>query len=75
MLIDSAAIVAGFILLIWSADRFIIGAAATARNLDVPPLIIGLTNVGFGTTAPEMMVAGFASYDGTPAMAIDNALG
>ena len=75
MLIDSAAIVAGFILLIWSADRFIIGAAATARNLDVPPLIIGLTIVGFGTSAPEMMVAGFASYEGSPAMAIGNALG
>ena len=75
MIIESAAIVAGFILLIWSADRFIIGAAATARNLDVPPLIIGLTIVGFGTSAPEMMVAGFASYDGSPAMAIGNALG
>jgi len=75
MLIDYAAIFAGFILLIWSADRFIIGAAATARNFDVPPLIIGLTIVGFGTSAPEMMVAGFASFDGSPAMAIGNALG
>lgn len=75
MLIDFTAIIAGFILLIWSADRFIIGAAATARNFDVPPLIIGLTIVGFGTSAPEMMVAGFASYDGSPAMAIGNALG
>ncbi len=75
MLIDSLAIIAGFIMLIWSADRFIIGAAATARNFDVPPLIIGLTIVGFGTSAPEMMVAGFAAYDGSPAMAIGNALG
>lgn len=75
MLIDYAAILAGFLLLIWSADRFIIGAAATARNLDVPPLIIGLTIVGFGTSAPEMMVAGFAAYDGSPALAIGNALG
>ena len=75
MLIDFTAIIAGFILLIWSADRFIIGAAATARNFDVPPLIIGLTIVGFGTSAPEMMVAGFAAYDGSPAMAIGNALG
>ncbi len=75
MLIDYAAIFAGFILLIWSADRFIIGAAATARNFDVPPLIIGLTIVGFGTSAPEMMVAGFASFNGSPAMAIGNALG
>lgn len=75
MLINSLAIIAGFILLVWSADRFIEGAAATARNFDVPPLIIGLTIVGFGTSAPEMMVAGFASYDGSPAMAVGNALG
>lgn len=75
MLIDFFAIIAGFILLIWSADRFILGAAATARNFDVPPLIIGLTIVGFGTSSPEMMVAGFAAYDGSPAMAIGNALG
>ena len=75
MLIDFTAIIAGFILLIWSADRFIIGAAATARNFDVPPLIIGLTIVGFGTSAPEMMVAGFAAFDGSPSLAIGNALG
>ena len=75
MLIDSFAIIAGFILLIWSADRFIVGAASVARNFDVPPLIIGLTIVGFGTSAPEMMVAGFAAYNGSPAMAIGNALG
>lgn len=75
MLIDCFAIIAGFILLIWSADRFIVGAAATARNFDVPPLIIGLTIVGFGTSAPEMMVAGFASVNGSPAMAIGNAIG
>jgi len=75
MLVNYLAIFTGFILLIWSADRFIIGAAATARNFDVPPLIIGLTIVGFGTSAPEMMVAGFAAYNGSPAMAIGNALG
>lgn len=75
MLINSLAIIGGFILLVWSADRFICGAAATARNFDVPPLIIGLTIVGFGTSAPEMMVAGFASYNGSPALAIGNALG
>ena len=75
MLVDYAAILTGFILLIWSADRFVIGASATARNFDVPPLIIGLTIVGFGTSAPEMMVAGFAAYDGSPALAIGNALG
>lgn len=75
MLLDTIAIIAGFILLIWSAERFITGAAATARHFKIPPLIIGLTIVGFGTSAPEMMVAGFASYDNSPAMAIGNALG
>ncbi len=75
MLINYFAILAGFILLIWSADRFIVGAASTARNFDVPPLIIGLTIVALGTSAPEMMIAGFAAYDGSPAMAIGNALG
>ncbi len=75
MLVNYFAILAGFILLIWSADRFIVGAASTARNFDVPPLIIGLTIVALGTSAPEMMIAGFAAYDGSPAMAIGNALG
>ncbi len=75
MLLDSLAIIGGFVMLIWSADRFICGAAATARIFDVPPLIIGLTIVGFGTSAPEMMVAGFAAWDGSPALAVGNALG
>jgi cation:H+ antiporter len=75
MLLDSLAIVAGFLLLIWSADRFICGAAATARNLNISPLVIGLTIVGFGTSAPEMLVAGFASTGGSPSLAIGNALG
>jgi len=75
MLINCVAIIAGFILLIWSADRFICGAAATARNFNISPLIIGLTIVGFGTSAPEMLVAGFASVDGSPALGIGNAIG
>jgi cation:H+ antiporter len=75
MILNSIAIIAGFILLIWSADRFICGAAATARNLNVSPLVIGLTIVGFGTSAPEMLVATFASIDGSPSLAIGNALG
>jgi len=75
MLIDCLAIVAGFALLIWSADRFISGAAAVADNMNVSPLIIGLTIVGFGTSAPEMLVAAFASTSGNPGMAIGNAIG
>jgi len=75
MLLDSLAIIAGFVLLIWSADRFICGAAATARNLNISPLVIGLTIVGFGTSAPEMLVAVFASTGGNPGLGIGNALG
>lgn len=51
------------------------GASATARNFGVSPLIIGLTIVGFGTSAPEMLVAGVAASDGNPGLAIGNALG
>lgn len=75
ILIDIVAILAGFGLLIWSADQFVTGASATARNLGVSPLIIGLTIVGFGTSAPEMLVASFAALGGNPGLAIGNAIG
>ena len=75
ILIDSLAILAGFGLLIWSADLFVDGASATARNLGVSPLIIGLTIVGFGTSAPEMLVASIAAYGGNPGLAVGNAIG
>ena len=75
ILIDSVAILAGFALLIWSADLFVIGASATARNMGVSPLIIGLTIVGFGTSAPEMLVASIAAYGGNTGLAVGNAIG
>ena len=75
MLYNIAAIIAGFLLLIWSADRFISGAAATANNFNVSPLIIGLTIVGFGTSAPEMLVAAIAAANASPGLAIGNAIG
>lgn len=75
MLYNLIAIFAGFALLIWSADRFICGAAATARNLDISPLVVGITVVGFGTSAPELLVSAIASLDGSPALAVGNALG
>ena len=74
-LIDITAILAGFALLIWSADLFVMGASATARNLGVSPLIIGLTIVGLGTSAPEILVASIASMGGNPALAVGNAIG
>ncbi|OOZ36791.1 calcium/sodium antiporter [Solemya velesiana gill symbiont] len=75
MLLDIAAIVAGFALLVWGADRFVTGAAAIARNLGVSPILIGLTIVGFGTSAPEILVSSMASLQGTPGLAIGNAIG
>jgi len=75
ILIDIVAILAGFGLLIWSADLFVLGASATARNLGISPLVIGLTVVGFGTSAPEMLVASIASAGGNPGLAVGNALG
>ncbi len=69
------AILAGFTILIWGADRFVDGAANIARNLGVSPLIVGLTIVGFGTSAPEMLVSALAAFDGAPAIGIGNALG
>lgn len=75
MLVSIALILVGFALLIWSADRFVMGAAALARNMGVSPLLIGLTIVGFGTSAPEMLVSGMASLQGNAGLAIGNALG
>ncbi len=75
MFLSCVAILAGFVLLIWSADRFVIGASGIALNFGVSPLIIGLTIVGFGTSAPEMIVSGVAAYEGTPNLAVGNAIG
>ncbi len=75
MILDAATIVIGFALLMWGADRFVIGAGATARNLGVPPLLIGLTIVGFATSAPEVLVSVVASLQGAPTLAIGNAVG
>ncbi len=70
-----AAVVAGFALLVWGADRFVVGAASAARNLGISTLIIGLTVVGFGTSAPEILVSGMAAWQGNPGLSIGNALG
>ena len=69
------AVLGGFVLLVWSAERFVLGASALARNLGVSPLIIGMTIMGFGTSAPEMLVSGMAAANGNPAIGIGNALG
>lgn len=75
MWMELLAIVAGFALLTWSADRFVAGASALAYNLNISPLIIGLTIVSLGTSAPEILVSAVASLQGNGGLAIGNALG
>jgi cation:H+ antiporter len=75
MLLDLVYIIAGFGLLIWGADRFVAGAGATASILGVPPVLIGLTVVGFATSAPEILVSISAASQGLSSMAVGNALG
>src|SRR6056297_4103218 len=65
----------GFVLLVWSADRLVAGASALARNFGVSALVVGVTIVGFGTSAPEMIVSALASLEGKPSLAVGNALG
>jgi len=68
-------IVIGLGLLVWSADRFVGGSAAVARHFGMPPLLIGMVIVGFGTSAPEMSVSALSSLQGNPAIALGNAYG
>lgn len=75
MLIAVFFVLIGLALLMFGADRFVDGAAALAANLGVPPLLIGLTVVGFATSAPELLVAASASFAGNPSIAIGNAIG
>ncbi|MBI1422716.1 MAG: calcium/sodium antiporter [Gammaproteobacteria bacterium] len=75
LLISILAIVGGFVLLVWGADRFVHGAAATARNLGVSTLVIGLTIVGFGTSAPELLVSAMAAMSHNSGLAVGNAIG
>jgi len=72
---DIGLIVAGLTLLIWGADRFVHGASATARNMGVAPLLIGLTIVAFATSAPEILVSAVAASQGEPGLAFGNAIG
>lgn len=75
MLANILFVVVGLVILIWGADRFVHGASATARNMGVPPLLIGLTIVAFATSAPEILVSAIASLKGQPGLAFGNAIG
>lgn len=75
MMLPLVALLVGLMLLVWSADRFVDGAAATARHFGMPARLVGMVIVGFGTSAPEMMVSALAAYQGSPGIALGNAYG
>jgi Ca2+/Na+ antiporter len=75
ILLPIIALLSGFALLIWSADKFTENGAKIANIFKVSPLIIGLIIFGFGTSAPEMLVSGLAAMDGNTGLSIGNAIG
>lgn len=75
MLLTTAAILVGFVILIWSANLFITGAAAIASNMGLSPIVIGLTIVSIGTSAPEILVSVTAALTDAGELAIGNAIG
>ena len=75
MFLDTVIIVLGFIGLIWGADKFVFGASVLARHFGVSPLMIGLTIVAFGTSAPEIFSSAVSALNDKPELAVGNALG
>ena len=75
MFIQILILLLSLIILVWSADKFVFGASSLARNLGISPMIIGLTIVAMGSSAPEMMIAATASLQGNPDTAVGNAIG
>lgn len=75
MILPSLSILFGLALLLWSADRFVEGCASVARHFGMSMLLIGMVIVGFGTSAPEMVVSALAASQGNPGIALGNAYG
>ena len=75
MILPILAVVGGLIVLVISSDRFVDGAAATARFFGMPSLLIGMVIVGFGTSSPEIVVSTLSALQGSPGIAIGNAYG
>lgn len=75
MLVFSLALIVGLVILIWSADRFVEGAVSTALHLGMTPMLVGLTVVAFGTSAPELIVSAMAALQGSSNLAVGNAIG
>lgn len=75
MLLPTVVIILGIIFLLWSADKFVEGAAALAERLGISQIVIGMVIVGFGTSFPEMTVSALSAWQGSPGLALGNAYG
>ena len=75
MLVILAGLIVGLAILVWSADRFVDGSIALSHHFRIPPIVIGIVIIGFGTSAPELFISGMAAVDGNGGLALGNALG
>ena len=75
MIVEALLFLVWLVVLSWGADRFVFGSSALARNMGISPMIIGLTIVAMGSSAPEIMVSATASFSGNTDTAVGNAIG
>lgn len=75
MIVEALIFILGLATLSWSADRFVFGASALATNIGVSSMVIGLTIVAMGSSAPEIVVSATASMNDNPDTAVGNAIG
>jgi len=75
MVVNFVALLVGLVVLVIAADKFIVGTVSIAKKFGISPLLIGLTIVGLGTSAPEILVSAIASWQGNAGLAVGNALG
>ncbi|MEM9465506.1 MAG: sodium:calcium antiporter [Actinomycetota bacterium] len=74
-MLAAAAVLVGIVLLAYASDQFVIGAARVARLRNLPPVVVGVVIIGFGTSSPELLVSVLAAIEGEPGVAIGNVVG
>ena len=75
MWIQAVVLIVSLLVLAWSADKFVDGACGVAKFFGLSPFLIGMVIVGFGTSAPEMLVSATSALEGSPSIALGNAYG
>ena len=75
MLVIALTLCVALALLVWSADRFVAGAAGLSCHFGVPPIVVGIVVIGFGTSAPELLISTISAWQGNSGLALGNAIG